>query len=373
MNTKTHRISATSQPPRLHSPNFINERGGRWHISASWIVPLLLLTFPALVEAQFNYTTNGGRIATITITGYTGPGGDVAIPDTIYGLPVTTIGAYAFHSCTNLTSVVVGNDVTNIESNAFQACTKLTSVTIPDSVITIGQDVFYLCVSLTSVTLGSNVSFIDYSAFFECHGLTRITVDAFNPHFSSVDGGLFSKSQTILITCPGGKTGSYIVPNGVTSIGDFAFFSCTNLTSVTVPKSVQSIDNSAFASCTGLKSVFFQGDRPFVDSSAFYADNPTVYYLPGTTGWETKLFGLLTVLWNPQVQTMDASFGVRSNQFGFTITGTMDIPLVVEACSDLTVPTWIPLQNCTLTNGLLYFNDPQWTNYPTRLYRIHSP
>ena len=75
----------------------------------------------------------------------------------------------------------------------------------------------------------------------------------------------------------------------------------------------------------------------------------------------------------PQVRTTDASFGVRQNRFGFNITGTPDIPLVVEATTNLAAQSWVPLQSCTLTNGLIYFNDAQWTNYPSRLYRIRSP
>jgi hypothetical protein len=79
------------------------------------------------------------------------------------------------------------------------------------------------------------------------------------------------------------------------------------------------------------------------------------------------------VLWNPQIQTSGATFGVRTNRFGFTITGTSGLVIVVEACTSLTNPIWSPLQTITLTNGSSYFSDPQWTNYPARLYRLRSP
>jgi hypothetical protein len=79
------------------------------------------------------------------------------------------------------------------------------------------------------------------------------------------------------------------------------------------------------------------------------------------------------MLWNPQVQSTDGSFGVRQNQFGFNIAGTPDIPLVVEGSANFATTLWIPLQSCTLTNGLLYFSDPQWKNYSERFYRIRSP
>ena len=64
---------------------------------------------------------------------------------------------------------------------------------------------------------------------------------------------------------------------------------------------------------------------------------------------------------------------VRTNNFGFNITGSTNIPIVVEACTKLGSASWIALQTCTLTNGSLYFSDPQWTNSPARFYRIRSP
>jgi hypothetical protein len=102
-------------------------------------------------------------------------------------------------------------------------------------------------------------------------------------------------------------------------------------------------------------------------------NNVTVYYLPGTTGWGMWFGGLPAVLWNPQAQTRDASFGVRTNQFGFNITGSSNLVIVVEACTDLANPVWQPFQTNTLTGGSAYFSDPQWTNYPARFYRLRSP
>ena len=70
------------------------------------------------------------------------------------------------------------------------------------------------------------------------------------------------------------------------------------------------------------------------------------------------------------MQTSDASFGVRTNQFGFNITWASDMVVVVEACTNLANPTWFPLATNTLTGGSFYFSDPQWTNYPDRFYRF---
>ena len=89
---------------------------------AARLLALLLLALPAAVQAQFNYATNYN---TITITGYTGPGGDVTIPSTINGLPVTSIGFMAFFNCTSLTNIAIPNSVTSIGDGAFEACANL--------------------------------------------------------------------------------------------------------------------------------------------------------------------------------------------------------------------------------------------------------
>ena len=109
------------------------------------------------------------------------------------------------------------------------------------------------------------------------------------------------------------------------------------------------------------------------DLQFFLSDNSTLYYLSGTTGWGFAFDGRLAFLWNPQVQASGANFGVCTNRFGFDVTGTKNIPIVVEASADLANAAWTALQSCTLTNGSIYFSDPQWTNYPTRSYRIRSP
>jgi hypothetical protein len=79
------------------------------------------------------------------------------------------------------------------------------------------------------------------------------------------------------------------------------------------------------------------------------------------------------VLWNPLIQASAASFGAQSNPFGFNISGTANIPIVVEACANLANPAWTPLQTLTVTNGLCSFSDPQWTNFPARYYRLSAP
>jgi hypothetical protein len=133
------------------------------------------------------------------------------------------------------------------------------------------------------------------------------------------------------------------------------------------------VGSYAFNACTRLTSVYFLGNAPSANYPLFVnADNPVVYYLPGTTGWGAMFGGALTAPWNPQVQTSGAGFGVQMNQFGFNINWASGMVVVVEACTNFANPVWQPVQTNTLTGSSCFFNDPAWTNYPGRFYRLRS-
>lgn len=299
------------------------------------LVAAFLFALSCVVQAQFTCTTNNGAV---TITAYAGSGGTVVIPNTTNGYPVTGIGDYAF--------------AIYAASNPDQ---NLTNVIIPDSITNIGQQVFYYC-----------------------HDLLTITVDASNSAYSSVDGVLFNKSLTSLVEFPEGKSGAYDLPNNVTDIVRWAFQDCYLLTSVTMPRSLISLEREVFLQCFNLTEVYFMGNAPSYDFESFFSSPATIYYLPETSGWSNTFASLPTVLWNPQAQTGDASFGVRTNQFGFNIIGSSNLVIVVEASTNLVDPIWSPLSTNTLntftgTNGTSYFSDSQWKNYPGRFYRFRSP
>ncbi len=293
--------------------------------------------------------------------GYTIPGG------------VTSIGASAF-SGTGLTSITIPGGVTNIGAAAFAACPSLPAITvdaqnsfyigvngvlfnktqtaliqypgamggsytIPGSVTNIQEDAFLYCTKLTNVTIGTNVTSIGAYAFDVCTGLTGITI-----------------------------------PASVTDIGVWAFNFCTSLASITIPGSLTNIGEEAFGYCSSLTNIYFTGNAPAADSTVFDSDgNATVYYWPGASGWSSTFAGLPAVLWNPVIQTGDGSFGVKNGQFGFNVTGTANIPVVVESCTNLACPVWSPLRAVTLTNGSFYFSEAAQANGGGRFYRIGSP
>lgn len=187
-----------------------------------------------------------------------------------------------------------------------------------------------------------------------------------------IPAGVASIGEYAFSSCS--NLAAVVIPSSVTNIGNRAFLYCPRLTSVTIPESVTSMGTSAFFQCNSLTSIYFRGNAPIIGSSVFGGDNiSTVYYLPGFTTWGPIFGGRPTALWQPQVQTGDVSFGVRTNQFGFNIDWAKGMKVVIEASSNPTAPTWLPLQTNTLTADSLFFTDPDWTSHPARFYRVRWP
>ena len=211
------------------------------------------------------------------------------IPDS-----VTSIGEFAFHNCKSLTSMTIPRSVVSIGYDAFGWCESLTSVTILDGVRSIGNSAFTDCKSLTSVTIPNSVTSIGRGAFSSCASLTGIWVAEGNSHYvSDASGVLFNKDKTTLVQCPGAFSGSYAIPDSMTSIDWRAFAGCTSLTSVTIPSSVTSIGDDAFSGCASLTSVTIPDSVTSIGNYAFSCcGSLTDVYFTGTeTAWNCITIG----------------------------------------------------------------------------------
>ena len=164
---------------------------------------------------------------------------------------------------------VIPSGVTEIGDSAFSGCGGLTSVIVPDSVTRIGEFAFSQSRELASVVLGSGVERIGQAPFYWCSGLTSIKVSDANEHYASRDGVLFGKDMKTVVCCPGGLSGEYDIPAGVTTIGRYAFDSCRKLTAVTIPSSVTKIDYHGFNYCDGLTSIVIPASVKSIGDYAF--------------------------------------------------------------------------------------------------------
>ena len=180
---------------------------------------------------------------------------------------ITSIGDHTFRDCTGLTSITIPESVTSIGDHTFRGCTGLTSITIPESVTSIGTSAFE-GTSLTSVTIPESVTSIDVGVFYGCKALSSIQVANDNLNFSSINNCnaiIEKKTNQLIAGCM-----NTIIPECVTSIGNYAFGGCTGLTSITIPESVTSIGISAFSGCTGLTSIIIPESITSIENQAFY-------------------------------------------------------------------------------------------------------
>ncbi len=273
-------------------------------LSCILAVLTVVSALPAFAVGTKAATTSDGLVYSIsnreaTITGYTGSATELVIPSTIEGYPVTSIGNESFSWCKSLTSITIPKGITTIGNDAFYFCSNLESITIPDSVTSIGKYAFCGCSSLASITIPDGVTGIGVCAFSQCTSLTSITI---SDSVTSIGDSAFSYCTSLTsITIPEGVTSignevfsnctslesmavnegnpvyhgagnciietakgtlivgckNSIIPDddSVTSIGNYAFSWCENLTSITIPVSVASIGKYAFRCCRSLESI----------------------------------------------------------------------------------------------------------------------
>lgn len=229
---------------------------------------------------------------------------------------VTSIGNDAFETCSALTAVTIPNSVTSIGDGAFSYCEALPSIEIPNSVTSIGKFAFEKCTALTSITMGNGVTEIGGSAFKNCTNLTEVYIndlaawcgincagDMSNPLYYAHHLYLNKKEVTDLV-----------VPDGVTSIGTYAFYGCMSLTSVTIDGAVTSIGKYAFAKCTEVTSVTIDAPITSIGSYAFFECTglTSVTIGDGVTelgdGAFEKCSGMTTVTIGSGLKTLSSSF-----------------------------------------------------------------
>ena len=333
--------------------------------------------------------------------------GTISIPSTVVHNSITysvkSIGENAFRLCDNINAVIIPNSITSIGESAFSN-SGISSVSIPSSVEYIGEWSFRYCFELTSFYVPPTLSKIDFAALYGCYYMQEIIVNANNPNYSSIDGVLYNKLGDTLISCPGGKQGSFlvttnvnniadlafcyvnltninvetnnpkysssegilynkvmdtiiasttrkvgsiIIPNSVTHIYSSCFFQCKQLSSITIPTSVSSIGDFAFAYCDGLTTIQIPNSITKISMGAFY-DCPglisiTIPALVNSIGDQAFSYctGLTFIKLYPEIPPQIVSS---------TFAGVSD-----------SIPVYVPCSSLTLYQGAEYWSG--FTNY----------
>ena len=261
---------------------------------------------------------------------------------------VTGIPDYTFSFCPLLTEVTIPSSVTAVEQHAFLGSKNLTTFlvdphnpdfsaedgvlfdrdrtmlllcaegktgvySIPNTVTEIGQSAFFDCDGLTQITIPGSVEYLETNSFSGCDSLTAFEVDPQNPVYSSLDGALLSKDQTVLIQLPGGRAGAYTIPDGVTSIADYAFAGNPHLAAVTIPDSVTDIGFGAFCSCYNLISVTIPDSVTSIWDDAFYGC--TALKMIRIENPDCMIYGEENTLGDPDITTICGAPGSTAEDY----------------------------------------------------------
>ena len=306
----------------------------------------------------------GGRTGTCEIAAGATDIGEAAfaynsnLTRVVIAASVTNIGDSAFDGCVSLTNAVLGDGVRHIGDCAFSFCLQLSDVNFGCGLRSIGQGAFAACASLKGPVIPEGVTELGYWAFSGCAALTNLTIPD-----SVIHIGAYAFQY--------GGFAQVAIGSGLDHMESALFEGCTNLARITIPATVATMDGYVFEGCSGLTAVYFLGGPPAAEDTDVFSDStPTVYYLPGTPQWEATFGGRPTAPWLPEVRA--EGLGAHDDHFGLTLAWAAGKTVVVEACTNLENPAWMPVATNTLTAGMEYFMDSGWTNRNACYYRLRE-
>ena len=288
----------------------------------------------------------------------------ITIPST-----VKSIGKNAFEYCWAL-GVTLSEGLEVIEDYAFWNCSAIGELELPSTLTTIGEYAFYQCFSIPEITIPASVTNIGDAAFVQCNTLKAFIVDEGNVNFKSIDGVLFRNIEggRELVSYPTAKEGSkyeipsdtivigsfafyrnenlqnVTIPDGITSIGEYAFYYCNKLSmELVIPGSVTTIGGDAFEYCSGIPKLTIVGNDLTIGAYAFAdADSIAEVTIPGTV----KSIGKYCFGWCNNLKKLTILPGVESVSTN-----------IVYYCNNATVyvPSYLGISEFSSATTIVYY------------------
>lgn len=264
---------------------------------------------------------------------------------------LTQLGPRAFHACFALTAIEIPRHIMTIEDRTFQGCSSLASVVFPYGLRTIGASAFSGCRVLPEIVLPATLDSFAQGAFTDCDMLATVTVDAANESFSTTDGVLFNKQHTALLLYGAGRQDSiYTIPEGITTIADYAFTDNLHLQNAVMPQSLQSIGICAFRR-TALRTAAIPDGVSSIGEGAFQEcmSLTSLQLPPGLTEISDRLC-YMTAL-----EKISLPPGIRrigKAAFSFSIMEDIYLPDAVETIDEMAFKDCSVLRTVSLGNGL---------------------
>ena len=315
--------------------------------------------------------------------------GCTSLKSVTIGNSVTSIGSSAFEGCGSLESIIIPDSVTSIGYGAFKDCTgelivncnipdgyantfskeyafygsKFTKVTIGDGVTSIGDYAFYDCYSLTSVTIHDSVTSIGDYAFDGCTSLTDTYVNITDLAAHSKSNPMYKIGGSIHLLVDGKEINELVIPDSITSIGDYAFDGCKSLTSVTIPDSVTSIGNDAFAYCSSLTSITIPDSITEIGGAAFRGcKSLTSVTIPdGVTSIRNSAFAYCYSLTSVTIPDSVTSIGKYAFRECYSLT-SITIPDSVTSIGELTFSFCESLTSVTIPDSVTSIGEKAFIN-----------
>ncbi len=267
--------------------------------------------------------------------------GELVIPNTYNGLPVTTVAEEGFMFCSSLTSIIIPDSIEVIEDYGFYSCSSVDSLELPKNLKKIGRSAFYSWHKLPSVTIPASVEFINGGIFHSSYELTEIKVESGNKNYKSVDGILYNIDMTELLDYPVAKGGStFTVPQTVRKIAGWCFSNNRYLTSIELNDNIKTIEDGTFAYCRTLKILDFGNNVTRIGVNSFRDCDKIV-----------------SINFPDSIEIIDS--------FAFFDCGgltSVEIPAKVTVIKDFSFASCVSLETVTIPSGVVSIEEAVFAN-----------